>query len=243
MKNFLEIKNVSVGFSNILFKNINAEMEAGSLVCLMGINGVGKSSLLKTIARLLEKKEGEIKFNGINYEQISAEEFAKIVGIVLTEKLQVDYLTVEELISFGRSPYTDRSGRLKAEDQTEVEKAMNQTGIIKLKNAFFTELSDGQKQKVLIARALAQGPKLLILDEPTTYLDIPSKIELINLLKRLTKENNLAVLMSTHDLDLIQESADKIWLMEKDGKFSVGSPEELKSSGLIAKNFFISELK
>lgn len=242
MKNILELKNVSIGFKNSVFKNINAKMEEGTLVALMGINGVGKSSLLKTIARLLEIKAGEININGIDYNSIHSKDFAKLVGVVLTEKLQVDYLTVEELVSFGRAPHTNRVGFLKDEDKVVVEKAMKQTGVYSLKNTFIAELSDGQKQKALIARALAQEPQLLILDEPTTYLDIPSKLELIQLLKKLSKENNLAVLMSTHDLDLIQRSADKIWLMENDGSFSTGSPEDLKSSGLIAKNFLKSEL-
>jgi iron complex transport system ATP-binding protein len=239
MKNILELKNVGVGFKNVLFKNINAELAQGSLVALMGINGVGKSSLLKTIASLLEIKEGDIFFEGKLSKNISPSDFAKLVGIVLTEKLQIDYLSVEELVSFGRTPYTNRTGKLKTEDHSAINKALEQTGITTLRAALFSELSDGQKQKVLIARALAQEPKLLILDEPTTYLDIPSKLELINLLKKLSRENNLAVLMSTHDLDLIEKSADKIWLMEKNGNFSIGSPEELKSTGLIAKNFYI----
>lgn len=242
-KTILQLDNLAVGFNQILFHNINVQMEAGSLVCLMGINGVGKSCLLKTIARLEERKHGGIKLEGKDISDISSKDFAKLVGIVLTEKLQIDYLTAYELVSFGRTPYTDRTGRLKCEDQEAIEKAMIQTGILALKEKYFSELSDGQKQKVLIARALAQGPELLILDEPTTYLDIPSKIELIELLKTLSAENNLAVLMSTHDLELVQNKADKIWMMGNDGSFSIGSPEELTSSGLIAKNFFRSGSK
>lgn len=242
-RTMLELNNTSIGFKQTLFENISASLSSGSLTCLMGINGAGKSCLLKTVAGLVERKKGEIKIDGRDIKEISSNVFARLVGIVLTEKLQVEYLTTKELVSFGRAPYTDRSGRLQKEDLEAIEQAMSQTGILNIKDKFFSELSDGQKQKVLIARALAQEPELLILDEPTTYLDIPSKIDLVNLLLKLARENNLAVLMSTHDLELIQKNADKIWLMGTDGKFSSGSPEELMSSGLFAKNFFRAELK
>lgn len=239
-RSILELKNLSIGFKNPVFKNINATIESGRLIALMGINGAGKSCLLRTIANLQNKLEGEIELNKKSIETILPADLAKVIGVVLTEKLQIEYLTAGELVAFGRTPYTDRNGSLKSEDRKVIERAMSQTGVERLKDHFFSDLSDGQKQKVLIARALAQEPELLILDEPTTYLDIPSKIELIKLLKTLTRQNNLSVLMSTHDLDLIQKEADKIWLMGIDGSFSEGSPEELTSSGLIAKNFFKS---
>lgn len=240
MKPMLELKNLSVGFNNVLYTNINAHLQVGTFACLLGINGIGKSCLLKTIARLQSEKAGNILLENSDISLFTAAELSRKIGVVLTEKFHIEYLTVFELVSFGRAPYTGRNGALGAEDKAVVEQVLIQTGISELSSRFFSELSDGQKQKVLIARALAQQPELLILDEPTTYLDIPSKIELIQLLRKLTKENKITVLLSTHDLDLIKSYVDVFWLMGKDGVFSEGSPEDLISSGLIKENFFKS---
>ncbi len=243
MKTILQLKNVSIGFNQILYANINAELKEGAFVCLLGINGIGKSCLLKTMAGLQEVKSGEVYIEHKALKSMDSFDLAKKIGIVLTEKLQIDYLTVFELVSFGRAPYTGRRGDLSKDDKKLVQKVLEDVGISEIGKKYFSELSDGQKQKALIARALAQTPELLILDEPTTYLDIPSKIELIALLKKLTQEKKITVLLSTHDLDLIKDSADEFWLMGKDGEFSSGSPEEMNSSGLIANNFFRSGSK
>lgn len=237
----MEIKNLSIGFKSILFQEINVGLNEGSFVGLLGINGVGKSCLIKTLSHLLEGKSGEILLRGREIHTFKPAELSQKIAVVLTEKLQIDYLSVFELVSFGRAPYTTRSGHLSKEDVAIIDSVLEQTGIKPLSQKYFSELSDGQKQKALIARALAQRPEILFLDEPTTYLDIPSKLDLIDLLKKLTKENNIAVLLSTHDLDLIKDKVDEFWLMGKDGKFSTGSPEVMMSSGLIGTNFFRSE--
>jgi iron complex transport system ATP-binding protein len=138
----------------------------------------------------------------------------------------------------GRSPYTNWLGVLKKWDLEIVDQVMEQLGVFSLKNHFFSELSDGQKQKVLIARALAQKPKLLLLDEPTTYLDIPSKVELMKLLKKISIENNVAIILSTHDLDLVESKVDQIWLMGKDGSFNSESPAYFRSAGLFERHFY-----
>lgn len=241
METILQIENLSIGFKESLFANISAQVKLGTITALMGINGAGKSCLLKTIARLIEPKSGAIKINGKNIQGYSALELAQIISLVLTEKFHVDFLRVDELIALGRSPYTGWNGELSLEDQKIVSKVIKQIGLEKIKESFFSELSDGQKQKVLIARALAQHPKLLILDEPTTYLDIPSKIDLIKLLKKIAVENNVAIIMSTHDLELINTQADQIWLMGQDGSFTTGSPAELSSAGLFKKHFYYEE--
>lgn len=243
MKTILQLKNLSIGFNNILFSDINVELKEGVFTCLLGINGIGKSCLLKTMAGLQDKKGGEVFIDNIALPLMDSAELAKKIGIVLTEKLHIEYLTVFELVAFGRAPYTGRNGTLSQEDIALVSAILNDVGISEIGQKYFSELSDGQKQKALIARALAQTPELLLLDEPTTYLDIPSKIDLIELLKKLTREKKITVLLSTHDLDLIKEMADEFWLMGKDGKFSSGSPEEMTSSGLLAYNFFRSGSK
>ncbi len=235
----LELEGLSIGFSKSNFDNINTKTQLGSLTALMGVNGVGKSCLLKTISNLLEKKGGTIKVNGVNINEYSPIEFAKTVAIVLTEKIQADFLRVDELVALGRSPYTNWLGELTDYDKEIVAKSMNQVGISDLGPSYFSALSDGQKQKVMIARALSQTPKLLVLDEPTTYLDIPSKVELIKLLKKISKENNIAVILSTHDLNLIQSEADIVWLMGMDGRFTSKSPAEFISTGEFKKHFNI----
>ena len=237
-KMVLEINDLSIGFKKVIFEKINANIEEGSITALMGINGAGKSCLLKTIAHLVSSLHGSIKINGLDQKEFSAIDFAKTVSLVLTEKIQVDFFRVDELISLGRSPYTNWLGVLKKTDLEIVDQVMEQLGIFSLKNHFFSELSDGQKQKVLIARALAQKPKLLLLDEPTTYLDIPSKVELMKLLKKISIENNVAIILSTHDLDLIESQADQIWLMGKDGSFNSESPAFFRSTGLFEKHFY-----
>lgn len=235
----LELENLSIGFKNNNFEKINAKTQSGSLTALMGVNGVGKSCLLKTITSLLEKKSGTIKISGKKLEEYSKLELAKIVAIVLTEKIQTDFLRVDELVALGRSPYTDWTGELTINDKKIVIESMKHLEISDLAQRYFSTLSDGQKQKAMIARALCQNPKLLILDEPTTYLDIPSKLELIKLLKKVSKENNIAVILSTHDLDLIQAEADVVWLMGNDGSFSTKSPAEFISTGEFKKHFKI----
>ncbi|MFA6238813.1 MAG: ABC transporter ATP-binding protein [Bacteriovorax sp.] len=239
----LQVDHLSIGFRNILFSDIKAEVFPGTITALMGVNGAGKSCLLKTLGHLIPEKSGQIKLNGQKYSNYSLLEFSKKVSVVLTEKIQVDYLRVDELVSLGRSPYTNWSGELDKADQNVVKQIMQQVGIQALGGQFFSELSDGQKQKVLIARALAQQPQLLILDEPTTYLDIPSKIELIKLLKKISSENNVAVIMSTHDLDLIKNQADQVWLMGSDGSFNAGKPEVIEAAGIFEKHFFSPKLR
>lgn len=238
MSTLLKIENLAIGFKKILFENINADVMPGTITALMGVNGVGKSCFLKTLGHLIPKLGGSILLNEKDYHDYTPLEFAQSVSLVLTEKFQVDYLRVDELVALGRSPYTNWWGQLGTSDREILLKAMAQMGVADLSDKFFAELSDGQKQKVLIARALTQMPRLLILDEPTTYLDIPSKRELIQLLKQIAKLQNVAIVLSTHDLDLIETDADIVWLMGKDGSFTTGSPENLASSGLFKKHFY-----
>jgi iron complex transport system ATP-binding protein len=238
--NILELENISIGFKQTIFEKINATSKAGTITALMGVNGVGKSCLLKTIGHLISARQGQVRLHGKELKEFSALAFAKVASLVLTEKFQVDFLRVDELIYLGRSPYTNWMGEIEESDREVVNQVMEQIGILDLADRFFTELSDGQKQKVLIARALAQKPTLLILDEPTTYLDIPSKIELIKLLKKIATESQVAIIMSTHDLDLIESKVDQIWLMGKDGSFNEGSPAHFRSTGLFEKHFFYS---
>lgn len=236
----LTLENLSIGFKHTVCRDINGTVYAGTLTALMGVNGAGKSCLLKTLGNLILKQSGAIKLHDKDVSHYSVLDFAKYVSLVLTEKFEVDFLRVDELIYLGRSPYTNWLGEISNKDQQIVHETMKQIGILDLGKRFFSELSDGQKQKVLIARALAQKPELLILDEPTTYLDIPSKIELIKLLKRIALENDVAIILSTHDLELVESKVDQIWLMGEDGSFYEGSPAYFHSTGLFQKHFYYS---
>ncbi len=236
----IEFKNLSVGFNNkTLLKDLDGKIEKGQLIALMGVNGAGKSCLLKTLTALNPKRSGELSLDKVSYESSSPLDLAKKMAVVLTEKIHADFLKVIELIHLGRSPYTDVWGNLSDADSKSIFEVISLLKLERIQNNFFSELSDGQKQKVLLARALVQAPQYLFLDEPTTYLDIPSKVELMKTLKQLSHEKQMAVFFSTHDLNLIEDVVDFIWLIDADGVLHIKSPEDLRSSGLLKTNFNI----
>jgi len=238
MKTILELKNVSVGFGQKeLVKAISTTIRESEIVALMGINGIGKSCLLKTLIGINPLISGDIILNEVSLKYLSPEKRALSLSAVLTQKPLMDFMRVDELVALGRSPHLDHWGHLKENDQKIIDESLALLGINQLKEHSFENLSDGQQQKVLLARALAQEPSLLILDEPTTYLDIPSKIELMKSLKKIAHEKKMAILLSSHDLDLMSIYVDTIWLIEKDGSLISKCPEEMKSSGLLQKNF------
>lgn len=236
----IEFKNLNVGFnSKTVLKELQGTIQKGQLIALMGINGAGKSCLLKTLSGINPKISGELKLNNVNFEMQSALDIAKSVAVVLTEKIQADFLKVIELIHLGRSPYTDVWGNLTDADSKSITEVISLLKLEPIQDKYFSELSDGQKQKVLLARALVQSPQYLFLDEPTTYLDIPSKIELMKMLKELAHKKQIAVFFSTHDLNLIEEVVDFIWLIDTSGILHKKSPADLRSSGLLNINFNI----
>ena len=236
----IEFKNLTVGFNNkAVLKELSGKIEAGQLIALMGINGVGKSCLLKTITGLNPIISGDIQIDNKNFSDYSNLEMAKNLAVVLTDKIQVDFLKVEELIALGRSPYTNFWGDLQDVDNNALDEVIRLLKIDSIFDRYFSDLSDGQKQKVLLARALVQGPRYLFLDEPTTYLDIPSKIELMKILKIVSHDKKVGVLFSTHDLDLIKNVVDIIWLVDSEGVLHKKGPEEMAQSGLLSKNFNI----
>lgn len=236
----IEFKNLSVGFHHkTILSSLNGEIAEGKLIALMGINGVGKSCFLKTMTTINPPISGEFKIDGKNIKDISNLEMAKIMAVVLTDKIQADYLSVEELIRLGRSPHTNFWGGLSENDNQTLDDVIKLLKIESIYDRYFSDLSDGQKQKVLLARALVQGPRYLFLDEPTTYLDIPSKIELMKILKIVSHEKKVGVFFSTHDLNLIEDTVDEIWLIDNEGVLHKKSPADMYLSGLLQKNFNI----
>ncbi len=221
-------------------QQLSVGLYPGELVCLLGPNGAGKSTLLRTLCGMQRPLQGEIQVLGKNLRQLHPREIARQLSVVLTEQNDVGALSVYGLVALGRYPYTDWSGRLTALDESCVEQAMNAVGATPLAARPVHELSDGERQKVMIARALAQEPKVLLLDEPTAFLDLPRRVEIMGILRRLARDSGQAILLSTHDLDLALRSADKLWLLPQGGPIQVGVPEDLVLSGAF-QNAFYSE--
>jgi iron complex transport system ATP-binding protein len=217
-------------------EGINVSLAAGELVCLLGPNGAGKSTLLRTLAGLHPPLEGRVLLHGEDLHRLGRRR-ARLIGVVLTEPVQVGMMSVYALVSLGRYPHTDWLGRLGGEDHRVIRWALSTASAVTLMARHVNELSDGERQKVMIARALAQEPELMILDEPTAFLDLPRRIEIVAILRRLARETGRAVLMATHNLDLAMRSADRIWLLPLGGPAHAGAPEDLVLDGSLERTF------
>lgn len=217
--------------------DINGSLRSGQLTCLLGPNGAGKSTLLKTLIAFLPPVEGEVLIMGKNVSEYTDAELARVIGIVLTERPALTNMTVEELVGLGRSPYTGYWGRLGSADMDIVERSIKLVGISSLKGRNVATLSDGERQKVMIAKALAQKTPVIFLDEPTAFLDYPSKIEMMLLLRRLAREEGKTVFLSTHDLEIALQIADCVWLLDKVHGVTVGTPRQLADDGSLERYF------
>ena len=227
----IRLSHLSVGYSPSLpvVSDINAVVRSGQLTCLTGENGIGKSTLLKTLTGFLPKLGGELLLDGREVGTFSQRELARQVSIVLTQKPDVQNLTVEEVIGLGRSPYTGFFGRFHDADRTVIADALASVGIEPLRNRMIQTLSDGERQKVMIAKALAQQTPVILLDEPTAFLDFPSKAETFRLLQRMAHDRDKLILLSTHDLELAVRFADCLLEM-KDHALHCVSAAEVKAS-------------
>ena len=237
----LKTKGLSIGYTNrkdstIIASNINIELNSGELVGLIGANGIGKSTLLRTLTKVQPKLEGEIEINDKSLENYSNIELAKVLSLVLTDTVASKNLSVFELVALGRQPYTNWVGSLAKLDLEVVNNALQQTNLVEIKDKKCFELSDGQLQKVMIARALAQDTNLIILDEPTTHLDIYHKAYILKLLQKLAKENNKTILFSSHEIDLTIQLCDKLIIMTENGVVS-DQPCNLIANGVFKELF------
>lgn len=238
----IELKGLSIGYKNrksvkVVADNINASILSGELTCLLGANGIGKSTLLRTLSAFQPKLSGQIFIHGQEIESYSSKSLATLISVVLTEKIDVKNMSVRDLVALGRSPYTGFWGSLTSEDNQEVEKAISLVKITPLAHRMVHTLSDGERQKAMIAKALAQNTPVIFLDEPTAFLDFPSKVEMMQLLHRLSRETGKTIFLSTHDLELALQIADKIWLMDDRAQIRIGNPEDLSLNGDLS-NFF-----
>lgn len=226
----LNLKNVSLGFSDReLVRDVNIEVSGGQFVGLLGRNGTGKSTLLRSLAGLVKPKGGEIFVDGKNLFEMKSVQRARLVAFVSTESVRVAHLKVWDVVAFGRSPYSSWSGALSDEDNRMVIEALEKVGMLDFKNKDVDTLSDGERGRVMIARALAQECGILLLDEPTAFLDLPNRYHIMELLRNLAHTQGKLIVLSTHELNLAVEMADSLWILDNH-RLACGPVDEMATS-------------
>lgn len=239
----LSAKDLTVGYSDKkggsleVQSALNLELRAGELTSLMGQNGAGKSTLIRCLAGFAKPLMGEVSISGKPINRLSEREISKLVSVVLTENISQVGLSVYDLVSTGRYPYTGFFAKLSAEDHAKVEESLAIVGMNHFAHKMLNELSDGERQKVMVAKALAQETPIVILDEPTAFLDLPSRIELMHVLHQLAVDHGKAVLLSTHDLEQALRFSDTVWLIAGEKSIECGSPEDLLLQGKLMSFF------
>ncbi len=216
---------------------LNLSVAPGELVCLLGPNGIGKSTLLRTLAGLQRPLAGAVSVRGDILSRLSAFDRARLIGVVLPDRIWVGALSARQMVALGRYAHCGWTGRLTPVDFAVVDRAIEAVGAAHLADRDCRELSDGERQKLNLARVLAQEPSLIILDEPTAFLDVSARVELMSLTRRLSREKGTAVVASTHDLELAIRHADTAWLIGQDRRLHAGAPEDLVAGGVVADAF------
>ena len=234
----VRIENLTIGYNTkknrkVVASGITASLQSSRMTCLIGPNGVGKSTLLRTLSAFQPPLEGNVFIHGKDIATLTQKQLAKLIGVVLTVRPDVQNLTVEDLVGLGRSPYTGFWGTLDEEDRKVVNDAIGMVGIGQLAKRMIQNLSDGERQKVMIAKALAQQTPVIFLDEPTAFLDYPSKVEMMQMLHHLSRTAEKTIFLSTHDLELALQVADTVWLMMDDNTMHIGSPRQLADDGTL----------
>lgn len=248
MQETIRLKDLAIGYydkgqeKKYIANGISASLYGGQLTCLLGANGAGKSTLLRTLSAFQPPLEGDIRIADKPLQELTPNERARLIGVVLTERPDIRHMTVTELAAMGRLPYTDFFGNLSATDHVIVNEALERVGMIQMAERMVETLSDGERQKVMIAKALVQESPMILLDEPTAFLDYPSKVETMLLLHQLAHEEGKTIFLSTHDVELALQTADCLWLMKReiDGQHSslvIGTPQELAANGELSKFF------
>ncbi len=225
---YFETHDLSVGYSGRpLIEKINLSIEKGRILTLIGPNGSGKSTILKTITKHLEKIAGVVTIENDNISKWSNKELAKRLSVMLTERIDPELMTCEQVVAMGRYPYTNHFGSLTPGDRQVVEESLHMVRAEELAERPFTDISDGQRQRIMLARAICQQPEIIVLDEPTSYLDIRHKIELLDILRKMAREKNVAVVMSLHEIDLAAKISDQIICVKGDRIRLFGTPEQV----------------
>ncbi len=239
MDNRIEASALSVGYgkSNIVLQDTSFSLKAGDIMCLIGANGAGKSTVLKTVVRQLQKVSGKVYISGADEDSLTEEDVAKQMSMVMTERIHPELMTCFDVVSTGRYPYTGRMGVLSKEDVKIVNEAMKMVEAEAIANKDFNKISDGQRQRIMLARAICQDTDIMILDEPTSFLDVQFKLDILRVIKRLAKEKKIAVLMSIHELEFVPAIADQVVGIAGDRVYKIGAPEEILTGENIARMY------
>lgn len=239
-KDYIITKDLSVGYNNIpLIENINLKLRRGEILTLIGANGSGKSTILKSIAKQLSLINGYVYLDGNSLGKMSESDISKKMSVVLTTRINPELMSCYDIVATGRYPYTGRLGVLSDYDRKKVIEAMELVNAIELADCDFSLISDGQRQRVLLARAICQEPEIIVLDEPTSFLDIKHKLELLSILKKMVEEKNIAVIMSLHEIDLAQKISDYVVCIHNNKIERYGAPEEVFNTDYITELYNI----
>ena len=231
---YISMDNLAVGYNGkAIIKDICIDIGKGEIVTLIGPNGAGKSTILKSITRQLALIGGKVIFEEKNLHKMTSKEVSTKMAVVLTERLKAELMTCYDIVASGRYPYTGKLGRLTEEDERKVDEAMAAVNATEFGPKDFNAISDGQKQRVLLARAICQDPEIIILDEPTSFLDVRYKLELLSILRNMAKKNGITVIMSLHEIDLAEKISDKIICVKGDHIYRYGTPEEVFEEEMI----------
>lgn len=237
---YIKTKDLSVGYQGkVLIRDINLDIKKGEIVTLIGPNGAGKSTILKSVTRQLKLIGGEVYLDSDEIRKLSYKSMARKVAVMLTERMKPELMTCHDVVATGRYPYTGRLGVLSREDENKVDEALMAVHAQELGIRNFLEISDGQRQRILLARAICQEPEVMILDEPTSYLDIRHKLELLEILRKMAKEKEITVIMSLHEIDLAQKISDKIICVKGDAISHFGAPETIFREDIIRELYEI----
>ena len=238
----LRTKDLHIGYKDkAILPPINVSLDEGNLIALIGPNGAGKSTLFKTLTAHIKPISGSIELLGKELFEYSSKEKAMLIGLVLTERPDDMFLKVYDVVASGRCPYTNFFGKIEKEDENIIQESLEIVGINHLKDRYFNNLSDGEKQKVMIAKTLAQNTPIIFMDEPTAFIDYPSKIELFSLMKMLSKERNKTIIFSSHDLELLLRYTDDIWMISKGKELVSAKKDDLLESGILKEYFNLKE--
>ena len=238
----LKTKDLHIGYKDkAILPPINVSLDEGNLIALIGPNGAGKSTLFKTLTAHIKPISGSIELMGKELSDYSSKEKSMLIGLVLTERPDDMFLKVYDVVASGRCPYTNFFGKIEKEDENIIQESLDIVGINNLKDRYFNTLSDGEKQKVMIAKTLAQNTPIIFMDEPTAFIDYPSKIELFSLMKMLSKERNKTIIFSSHDLELLLRYTDDIWMISKGMELVSAKKDDLLESGILKEYFNLKE--
>ena len=234
----LSLNDLYIGYDDdasrhVVAEALNASLTGGAMACLVGANGVGKSTLMRTLSGFQPALRGEVRIDGCELGSYTPRELSERVGVVLTEREAMPDLTVEEVVAIGRVPYTNFWGTLSEEDRRAVDEAIALVGIESLRHKKIGRVSDGERQKAMIAKALAQQTGVILLDEPTAFLDYGSKVAVMRLLRQLAHDEGKAILLSTHDLEIAFQTADEVWILQREG-LQTGSLDALEQRGAVS---------